>query len=98
MSKVFYDLYHGRYSAWERRPNRTDENRAVNRKIEDEKRYFSQKMSLDDFQRLIALENLYTDASDFEQVDAFTYGFKLGTTLMCAVYMSEDEPTPNSSH
>ena len=46
MRNVFHDLYHGRYSAWERRPHRTDENKAVNRKIEDEKHYFSQKMSL----------------------------------------------------
>ena len=47
-------------------------------------------MSLDDFQRLIALENLYTESSDYEQTDAFAYGFKLGTTLMCAVFMDEN--------
>ena len=93
MKKIFFDLYHGRFSAWQRRPVRTDENRALNRKIEDEKRYFSQKMSLDDFQRLIALENLYTESSDYEQTDAFAYGFKLGTTLMCAVFMDEGELT-----
>ena len=93
MKKIFHDLYHGRFSAWQRRPVRTDENRALNRKIEDEKRYFSQKMPLDDFQRLITLENLYTEASDYEQVDAFAYGFKLGTTLMCAVFMDESELT-----
>jgi hypothetical protein len=93
MREVFSNLFHGRYSAWERKPYRTDENKAVNRKIEDEKRYFSLKMSLDDFQRLQALENLYNEASDFEQMDAFTYGFRLGTTLMCAVFMDENELT-----
>ena len=93
MKKIFNDLYNGRYSACERRPHRTDENKAVNRKIEDEKRYFSQKMSLDDFQRLQALENLYSEASDYEQTDAFSYGFKLGTTLMCAVFMDESKLT-----
>jgi len=97
MRKIFNDLYNGRYNAWERRPYRTDENRAPYRKIEDEIRYFSQKMSLDDFGRLQALENLYNEASDFEQMDAFAYGFKLSTTLMCAVFMSDGEPTPKCS-
>jgi hypothetical protein len=91
MRKILNDLYHGRYNAWEHRPSRTDETRAINQKIEDEKRYFSQKMSLDDFQRLQALENLYTEANNFEQVNAFTYGFKLGTMLMCDVFMDENE-------
>jgi len=32
-------------------------------------------------------------SQSFEQVDAFTSGFKIGTTLMCAVFMSDGEPT-----
>lgn len=92
---IISDLYHGNINAWERRPVRTAENMAVNHKIEDEKRYFIQKMSLDDVQRFEALENLYSQSSDFEQESAFSYGFKLGTLLMCAVFTDENEPVPN---
>ena len=90
MSKfIMSDLYHGRINAWERRPNRTSENIAVNCKIEDEKRYFTQKMSLDDVQRFEALENLYSQSSDFEQESAFSYGFKLGAMLMSDVFIDK---------
>lgn len=51
---VLSDLYHGHINAWERRPNRTVESKAINRKIEDEKRYFIQKLSLDDVERFDA--------------------------------------------
>ena len=91
MRKILADLYHGRFKAWERRPTRTAENLAINQRIEDEKRYFVQKMSTDDCQRFESLENLYDQSSAFEQVDAFTYGFRLGTMLMCAVFMGENE-------
>ena len=89
MKNIFNDLYHGHYNAWERRPNRTAEYTAVNNKIEDEKRYFIQKMSLDDCQRFEKLENLYTESSHYEQIDAFSYGFKLATILMCSVFIEE---------
>lgn len=94
MSKsVLQDLYRGRINAWERQSIHTAENIAVNRRIEDEKRYFIQKMSLDDVQRFEALENLYFQSSDFEQEDSFTYGFKLGAMLMCAVFMDDNRLT-----
>lgn len=50
-------------------------------------------MSLDDCQRFEALESLYNQSSGFEQMDAFSYGFKLGTMLMCAVFIDENELT-----
>lgn len=91
MKNVLNDLYYGRVSAWERRPIRTDEEKAINSKIEAEKRYFIEKMSLDDCQRFQALENLYTQAHEFDEIDAFRYGLKLGVMLMSAVFMDEDE-------
>jgi len=45
-----------------------------------------QKMSPDDCERFEELEFLYMQVSDYEQKDAFSYGFKLGTMLMCAVF------------
>jgi len=95
MRNILHDLYSGKFSAWERSPVRTADNIATNRKIEDEKRYFMQKMSIDDCQRFEALEDLYTHANEFEQADAFSYGFKLGVMLMGAVFMDEGEPQRN---
>jgi len=92
MRNILHDLYNGRFSAWERRPIRTEETKTLNRKIEDEKRYFMQKMSLDDCQRFEALEAMYCQASDFEQADAFAYGFTIAIKLMFAVFMNEENP------
>lgn len=92
MRSILHDFYNGRFTAWERRLIRTAENISINNKVEDEKRYFMHKMSLDDCQRFEALESLYSHSSDYEQEDAFAYGFKLGTMLMCAVFMGEGEP------
>ncbi|MCL2853098.1 MAG: hypothetical protein FWE20_08720 [Defluviitaleaceae bacterium] len=89
---ILHDLYNGQFSAWERRPARTAENVSVNRRIEDEKRYFMQKMSLDDCRRFEELDGLYSHSNGFEQADAFSYGFKLGAMLMCSVYTDEDGP------
>lgn len=51
MSNLLTDLYYSRISPWERHPIRSPECREIECKIEDEKRYFFQKMSLDDCQR-----------------------------------------------
>jgi len=93
MKNILHDLYDGRFCAYERQPVRTAENIATHRKIEDEKRYFIQKMSLDDCKRFEELECLYMQTNDFEQKDAFSYGFKLGTMLMCAVFTDENKLT-----
>lgn len=85
MSGILTDLYYGRISPWEHLPIRSTESREINRKIEDEKRYFIQKMSLDDCQRFQELENLYTQSSSTEQFDAFSCGFKLGAELMITI-------------
>jgi hypothetical protein len=52
-------LFDGRVIPWERRANITDERRKVEEKIQQEKRHFIEKMSLDDCQRFEQLENLY---------------------------------------
>lgn len=84
---ILHDLYH----AWDRPTIHTDEAKAVYRKIEAERRYFVQKMSLDDCQRFQALENLFSESNQFEQVSAFSHGFKLGAAIMSAVMKDEDE-------
>ena len=86
MKNILYDLYYGQVSGWERPFVRTAEFNAVNDKIESEKRYFVNKMSLDDCKRFEDYENLFMVLGGHSQFDAFTYGFKLATQLMCAVF------------
>ena len=90
MKKILYDLFYGRISGWERKPNYNAEAKAINRKIEREKEYFINKMSLDDVQRFQALEDLYTQSHEYCELDVFQYGFRLGTMLMCGVFMDEN--------
>ena len=83
------DILKELYQTLEHCPRRTAEYLAINHKIEGEKHYFTQKMSLDDYQRFEALERLYTQSSYLEQIDAFSHGFKLATMLMCAVFVDK---------
>ena len=92
MKDILHQLYYGRISGWERRPVRTPAEIAVNKNIEAEKRYFETKMSNDDFQRLQALENLYMQAHEYDEIDTYTYGFKMGVMLMCTVFADDGGP------
>ena len=86
MRDVLTDLYYGRVSPWERRSVHGAERREIDRNIEEEKRYFLQKMSSDDCQRFEELEDLYIQSYEPEQVDAFSFGSKLGVKMMNAVF------------
>ena len=88
--KILKDLFNGRISCWERRPNYTPEEKAIHRKIESERMYFVNKMSLDDVQRFQAFENLFAQLQEYTEHDVFQYGFRLGTMLMCGVFMDEN--------
>ncbi|WP_050699219.1 DUF6809 family protein [Anaeromassilibacillus senegalensis] len=85
MQRIIEALFDGQIIPWERRADVTAEHRAVNKKIEDEKRYFMEKMSLDDCKRFQKLESLYETAVHCEDVDLYAHGFTLGTLLMLEV-------------
>ena len=84
VKNILHDLYRH-----ERPHNRNSENISVNNKIRSEREYFEAKLSPDDVQRLHALENLYTEAGEFDETDAYIAGVKLGVMLMCAVFNDE---------
>ena len=84
MNEILNDLYYGEFSGFERK--RTTGNKALLDKIDAERTYFVQKLSADDAQRFEKLESLYMQSSCYEQEDAFVYGFKFATKIMCAVF------------
>lgn len=83
-------LFDGRIIPWERRSRMTDERRAIEEKIQREKRYFIEKMSLDDCQRFERLEALYGEAAHHEEIEIYTHGFTLGALLMQEVLESKE--------
>lgn len=84
-------LFDGRIIPWERRSVMSEERREIEKKIEDEKRYFIQKMSLDDCKRFEELQGLFSDAAFDEEVDIYSHGFTLGALLMLEVMGKKGE-------
>lgn len=92
MGSILEDLYFGRISPWENKPAPNPERNAVSHKIEAEKRYFFDKMSLDDCTRFQALNDLYDKEQTFMDVDVFSQAFSLGMMVAFEV-MSYKEVT-----
>lgn len=84
-------LFDGRVIPWERRNTMSAERKALEEKIENEKRYFIAKMSLDDCQRFQALEDLLSKAGLDEEVGIYSHGFTLGALLMLEVMEKKGE-------
>ena len=78
-------LFDGRIIPWERRSAPNPERRARAEKIEREKGYFMEKMSLDDCKRFQELEAMYIDGTYEEEIQIYTHGFTLGAMLMLEV-------------
>jgi len=85
MRNILYDLY----LSWEHHPTENSERNEINNKIISEMEHFKSSIKPDDFQRLEALECLYTQAGEFDEADAFITGFRRGVLLMCAVFNDE---------
>lgn len=83
-------LFDGRVIPWERRNTHTSERKALEEKIENEKRHFIEKMSIDDCKRFQDLENLLGNATFDEEVDIYSHGFMLGMLLMMEVMEKKD--------
>ena len=81
MKSILRSLYNGDIIPLERRPSYNEKHREILRKIEDEERYFMQKMSLDDCERFQALSNLHMELFASEEDNLFSYAFTLGLLL-----------------
>ena len=84
-------LFVGRVIPWERYNLMSAERKALEEKIQKEKRYFIEKMSLDDCKRFEELEGLYNEAGLDEEVDIYSNGFTLGALLMMEVMAKKQE-------
>ncbi|MCL2544874.1 MAG: hypothetical protein FWE77_03025 [Clostridia bacterium] len=78
-------LYNGALTPGERPYASSPNRQALEDKMEHEKRYFMQKMSLDDCQRFQALDGLHAEAAFEHEAQVYSNGFALGTLLMIEV-------------
>lgn len=78
---VLRGLYNGRIIPWERRSPPDDRQREILRRLEDEERYFTAKMSLDDGERFEAFSRLHTELSIIGEEHLFSYAFTLELLL-----------------
>ncbi len=89
MKSILNELYYGRIVPWERGIPKTPEYKEANKDINKEKAFFKQILSEEEYKRLEVLENMYTNTSDIESADAFSYGFRLGLLIMIDVFSTE---------
>ena len=86
MKTILHALYGGEVAPYEEPGLSSKEFYEVNRKIQQEKRYFTGKLLVDDCQRFEQLEGLYSEASDMEVQDAFCRGFRLGAKILMEIF------------
>ena len=92
---VLRGLYNGHIIPWERRCLPDNRQREILRRLEDEERYFTAKMSLDDCERFEALLRLNAELSIIGEERLFSYAFTLGLLLAMDV-VKEAEKVYNS--
>ncbi len=78
---VLRGLYNGHVIPWERRCPPDNRQREILHRLEDEERYFTAKMSLDDGERFEAFSRLHTELSIIGEEHLFSYAFTLGLLL-----------------
>lgn len=84
-------LFNGEIAPWERSNTMSAERKSLEEKIQNEKRYFIEKMSPDDCKRFDALEELYSDATLDEEDEIFAHGFTLGALLMMEIMAKKED-------
>lgn len=67
------------------------EHAAIEKKIKDEREYFSRILSPNDYRRFQDLEDLYGHSSGFDSIDAFSYGLCMGALQMMEVFIFKEK-------
>ena len=75
-------MYEGKIVPWERHNRSSAKQLEIVRKIASEEEYFEDTLTPDDFKRLQALFNMFSEVSVLNEYDIFSYGFSVGLLLM----------------
>lgn len=87
MSKsLLQKLYDGEIYPAEKICVRTPEFKELTRILSDEKQYFMNSLTPDEWKKFESIENLQIEKSSAYAFENFTYGFRLGVKLMIEAF------------
>lgn len=78
---ILRSLFNGSIIPWEWKEPHNEELLETLRKIEEEERYFTSKLSAEDCERFQKLSDMYSHMSLKREESLFSYGFTLGLLL-----------------
>jgi len=95
MKSILQALYDGEVFLDELIVSKDPEYRPTHKKISAEKEYLKQKLSEEDYQRIEAIDNLFCQTTSMSAYEAFSYGFKLGATLLIEIFADTEDLSRN---
>lgn len=96
IKSIIEGLYYGDLSAFSRKVTPNQQHTIDLQNLEKTRRYFEEKLSADDCERLKSLDTYYDRVCEFKATDSFGYGLRLGVMLMCEIFLF-GESTPLDS-
>lgn len=91
MKSIIQSLYSGAIIPWERNDADIERRNEVLQKLEDEERYFLEKMPQNDCLRFQALSSLHMEFATIGEENLFSYAFTLGMLLAMDVMKESEE-------
>lgn len=82
---ILEDLYNGKIYPMENIVPENPEYRAVSQEIADMRKYFAEKMSIEDREKFQQWNRLIHESCGMEAYENFSYGFRLATLLFMEV-------------
>lgn len=84
-------IFNGKVIPWERKTIPTPHRKELENKIEIDRLYFIQKMSIDDGKRFEELHDRFMELTYEEELDVYSHGFTLGSLMMMEVMEKKGE-------
>jgi len=92
---VINDLYNGKIYPFEEIVSRNKEYQKINEKISEIRKYFIDKMSSEDIENFIKLEELIHEANSMDTYENFSYGLRLGIMLAFEIFTEYKQAETN---
>jgi len=97
MKSILQGLYAGEVYPDELIMPKDPEYWPMNKKIGEQRAYFKQKLSEEDYRKLEEFDSLHSQASSMDSEASFIYGFRLGAMLMIEIFAGKEELTRNGT-
>jgi len=88
---MIHDLYFGNFSPWERERIRTQEYRAITKKIADIVEHFKNLLSPEEYTKFTEMQNLQAEIKLMDDEELFEYTFCAGVRLMIDIFTYKEK-------